>query len=214
MSFASTQTVPGLVHLDFDSIHGMSKALLRAQEFAENPKFLGKVFTTSRIKNYYHGQAYKLFVGYNIPGDAVDQFALTFPCITRAEQAVLDHLETLQLGRYYIIASADHVVKRPSWKAGDHEIAHGLWYLNDYYRAEQQASVARLPEKHLKSLRDRLLTWGIYGPQVLDDEVHAYLATDELSKLSSRFHWHVLPKEVVECHNEMNSTLQRTLGRI
>jgi len=223
MSFTSTQPVPGLVHLDFDSFTQLGKALVRPQEYAESPKFQDTIFTTSRLKKYMrsfpstHGgraNPYWSFTGFNIPGHYVDGFYDKFPSITSAELKVYEHLKSLKLpGRYYLIGSADNAAKKASWKAGDHELAHALWYLNESYKANQQAIIAQLPEEYRSSVHNRLLSWGCYGPSVIEDEVHAYLATDTLSKLAQRFRWHILPHEVEICHEKLNLQLQFALGR-
>lgn len=223
MSFVSRQIVPGLVHLDFDSLVEMSKSLIRPQEFAESPKFGNTVFTTSRLKKYMknyrnptkdrRASPYTSFVGLNIPGDKVDEFYAKFPAITSAERNIQSHLKGLGLSRYYLIASADKAVKKDSWKAGDHEISHGLWYLSEDYKEAQRKTLSVLPEKYYKEVYNRLLSWGIYGPDVIEDEVHAYLTTDSLSKLKQRFRWTPMPEEVVECHNQLSETLNKFLGR-
>jgi hypothetical protein len=225
MAFTSTQPVPGLVHIDFDTFTNLGKALIRPQEYAESPKFQDQVFTTSRLKKYMrcfrsttsrNGRAnpYWTYTGFNIPGHYVDGFYEKFPAITSAELTVQKHLKSLDLpSRYYLIGSADKAAKKASWKAGDHELAHALWYLDEDYKAGQREIIAKLPEKYRQSVHDRLLSWGCYGPSVVEDEVHAYLATDTLSKLSQRFRWHVLPHEVEVCHNELGARLQAALGR-
>ncbi len=217
MSFTVTQPLPGLVHLDFDSFSRLGKALIRPQEFAESPKFQDKVFTTSEMKRYYKnfsGRVYDTFSGFNIPGHYVTRFFDEFPSITAAELEVKKLLDSLNLPeRFYLIASAEKATKKESLKAGDHELSHALWYLNDTYREEQKVTIAQLPEEYRSSVYNRLLSWGIYGPSVIDDEVHAYLTTDSLSKISQRFRWHELPKEVENCHNELNARLLKVLGR-
>jgi hypothetical protein len=225
MSFISTQPVPGLVHLDFDSFVHLGKALIRPQEYAESPKFRGEVFTTSRLKKYFRSfpsstskngrsNPYWSFTGFNIPGHYVDGFYEKFPAITDAEKEIQKHLLSLNLPeRYYIIGSADGAAKKECWKAGEHELAHALWYLDATYKADQEAIVAELPEKYYTSVKNRLLSWGIYGLPVIEDEIHAYLATDSLSKLSQRFRWHVLPPEVELCHNKLNARIKLALGK-
>ena len=220
MSFTSTQPVPGLIHLDFDTFVHLGKALIRPQEHAESPKFQGKVFTTSRLKKYFKGthgkraNPYWSFTGFNIPGHYVDSFFNSFPAINAAELELKRHLGDLNLpSRYYVIGSADRAAKKACWKAGDHELAHALWYLDPAYKADQEAIIAELPKKYGSSIRDRLLSWGIYGPSVLEDEVHAYLGTDSLSRLSQRFHWPTLPPEVEACHTKLLDRLNVALKR-
>jgi hypothetical protein len=221
MLFSSSSPYPGLIHIDFTSFYDLGKALIRPQELAEHPKFQNKVFTTSEMKRYYHSSSksstkkgqranpYWSYTGFNIPGHYINQFFNEFSHFTPQEEEIRRFLVSQVLpDRYYIVASADSAAKKACWKAGLQEFAHGLWYLSPEYKAKQQEIIAKLPEKYYKDVHNRLLTWGCYGPSVIEDEVHAYLATDALSKLSQRFRWHELPEEVIACHNELYTTLQ------
>lgn len=221
MLFTSSQPYPGLIHIDFTSFCDLGKSLIRPQELAEHPKFQNKVFTTSEMKKYYHSSSkrgqranpYRSYVGFNIPGHYIDQFYAEFSHFTPQEIEIRHHLYKLDLPtRYYVIASADSVAKKDCWKAGLHEFAHGLWYLSPEYKAKQQETIAKLPEKHYKNVHDRLLNLGCYGPSVIEDECHGFLATDSISKLGQRFRWHDAPDEVIICHNELLVTLDTFLG--
>jgi hypothetical protein len=225
MLFSSSQPYPGLIHIDFTSFYDLGKALIRPQELAESPKFQDRVFTTSELKRHFHSSSksstkrgqranpYWSFTGFNIPGHYIDRFSDEFSHFTPQELEIIAHLRSLDLPKqYYVIASADSAAKKTSWKAGLHEFAHGLWYLSPEYRAKQQEIIAKLPEKYYKEVYNRLLTWGCYGPSVIEDECHAYLATDSISKLAQRFRWHDAPQEVIDCHNELSAVLDTYLG--
>jgi hypothetical protein len=225
MLFSSSQPYPGLIHIDFTSFYDLGKSLIRPQELAESPKFQNKVFTTSELKRHFHSSAksstkrgqranpYWSFTGFNIPGHYFDRFFEEFSHFTPQELEIIAHLRSLELPeRYYIVASADSVAKKACWKAGLHEFAHGLWYLSPEYKAKQQEIIAKLPKKYYKDVHNRLLTWGCYGPSVIEDECHAYLATDSINKLAQRFRWHTAPDEVITCHNELLATLDTFLG--
>jgi hypothetical protein len=224
--FTSSQPYPGLIHIDFTSFYDLGKSLIRPQELAEHPKFQNKVFTTSEMKRYYHSSSksttkrgqranpYWSYTGFNIPGHYIDQFFNEFSHFTPQEVEIRHHLFNLDLpNRFYIIASADSKAKKECWKAGLHEFAHGLWYLSPEYKAKQQEIIAKLPENYYKDVHNRLLTWGCYGPSIIEDECHAYLATDSISKLGQRFRWHTIPDEVITCHNELSATLDTYLKR-
>jgi hypothetical protein len=216
MSFTVTQPIPGLLHLDFDNMEQMSKTLIRPQEHAESPKFQGKVFTTSRLKKYFKSfrqNPYTCYVGFNIPGTALTGFFNNFSNFNSLELKLKEVVDQAP-DRFYLIGSADRDTKKPSWKAGDHELAHACWYLSDDYREKCRAIIAEVPEHLVTSMRNRLLSWGCYAPVVIEDEVHAYLGTDAPGRLSQRFHWHVLPLEIEVAHDKLNALLQKTLGRV
>ena len=214
--FTSSQPLPGLVHLDFETFAQLGKALIRPQEFAESPKFHGKVFTTSEMKRVYKGtlgDPYKCLYGVNIPGECMDEFFATFPSLTTAELAVKKHLDSMNLpSRYYVIGSRDRNADHPRQKAGKHELAHALFYLDETYRKQVLAEIAKLPVHADHGIRKRLLEWGIYAPHVITDELHAYLATDSPSVRSRRWRMVNLTPDAIAVADTLRDLLDSTLA--
>jgi hypothetical protein len=205
-----TQILPGLYHFDFDRIWEMCKHLGRMQEHAEHPKFYKQIFSRSRVKAYYHGQGTeynKSALGFNIPGWAFESFWNELFVVNKHERRVLEQLEHLGLqagSRFYVISTADGSALKPSENALDHEIAHGLWYTNILYRDKAQAILEANPVP-AEGIRRKISQWGIYTPEVLDDEVHAYLGTDSPSRLAERFK---LGPECIPAHEGMAALLK------
>lgn len=185
--FITSQPFPGLVQFDFDSVAQLGKALIRPQEFAESPKFQGRIFTTSELKRHAKSAGllapYRSAYGVNIPGSYLDLFFSNFPSRTPAELAIKERLDSLGRetwdSKYYVIGASDGYTK--------HELAHALFYLDPAYKTAALGILARLPFDAKHGIKKTLLGWGIYAPNVIEDEACAYLATSSVSCLSGTF---------------------------
>ena len=212
--FAQKQIIPNLYHLKFDSISNLGKALIRPQEFAESPLFQNKVFTTSELKRKYNSRnPYISCLGVNIPGHYLTQFFDTFPSITKAELEVFTSLKSAindRTKKYYLIASYTPKNNKESLNADFHEIAHGLYYINDEYKQQQIKIVSEtLSQTNYNKIKSRLLAYNCYNQSVIEDEIHAYLATDSISILKHRFNYKEskLPDDVLNCHLKLKESL-------
>lgn len=67
----------------------------------------------------------------------------------------------------------------------NHELAHGLFYTNEDYRAEVLEVIHDIPEEFKKVITDFLESSGGYHYSVIIDEIHAYLV-DGLEKLGAK----------------------------
>lgn len=185
--------LPKVIHIDFDTPVQMAKALGRVQEYAENPKLAGTVFSWARLQKLcpYPKGYFKSVLGMNIPSSAFIPFRDgSFGCLTSSEKAVLRDLDVALLewgieGTYYVISSADGAAIKDRNEALDHEIAHGLWFTNPEYRAKALDIINDYPEK--ETVIRKLRKWGIYSESVLEDEMHAYFGTDSSAVLIGRF---------------------------
>lgn len=205
-----TKILPDVLHIDFDRIWYMSKYLGRMQEYAEHPKFYKKVFTTSRVKKYYRNLKEHFRTssyGFNIPGWAFKAFWDKKFTPTESESEMLKVLESHGYGPdsllFYVIASAGESAVKESLSAMDHEIAHALFYICPDYKNEILMVMARYPEE-VERVRKVISEWSCYHPSVFEDECHAYLATESVSRLQGRFKL----KDVTTLHDEMNKIFQ------
>ncbi len=212
--FTQKQIIPNLYQLKFDSISALGKALIRPQEFAESPLFRNTIFTTSELKRKYNSRnPYISCLGVNIPGYYLTQFFDTFPSLTKAELEIFDALKfaiTDRTKKYYLIASYAPKNKKESLNAEIHEIAHGLYYINDEYKQQQVKIVSEtLSQTNYNKIKSRLLAYNCYSLSVIEDEIHAYLATDSISVLKHRFNYKELelPEDVLNCHLKLKETL-------
>jgi hypothetical protein len=58
----------------------------------------------------------------------------------------------------------------------NHELAHGLYHVNEEYKAKTEGLVSELPEKITREMEGILLGMG-YCQEVITDEIQAYMAT-------------------------------------
>jgi len=173
----------GVILFDFKDQVDMAKLFLRFQEFFESPKFKGQAFTLAEFETWYIQQKgkfsyYEDWDGFNFPISNLEEFYNgKFDDLSASEQEFLDFLKPLRGNQVYIIAVAKNSVATTK----THELAHALYQVNPQYRAKARALVMAADTTKIREYL--LLDAGNYHPDVLDDEVHAWLmnnATDLL----------------------------------
>jgi hypothetical protein len=183
MRLVSREIFRGVHHLRFGSDVDMCRALLRFQEFWENPRFRGKPFTREEYLRWY-GRAFHgpfdedSWSGCAFPSSAVEAFRDGRFDPDRAELQVLGALP--ESGKFFVIASAE------DGTAVDHELAHSFYYLDRSYKKRADAVVEALRRPTRAFLLAEL--GGLcYGPRRLKDEAQAYLldGLEPFLKLSS-----------------------------
>jgi hypothetical protein len=80
--------------------------------------------------------------------------------------------------RYYLIG-----VDSFESSTMDHEIAHGLFYVNDDYKKKAFELVDNLPKRIMNGMSNVLLDMG-YCEDVLIDEIQAYMSTGIISRMT------------------------------
>lgn len=171
-----TRIADGIYHLNFPTQHLLASTFLRFQEHYESPKFAGKAFTWKEFAAWYKAEygAFSYFEdwsGFNIPSRVLDAFYRgDFDPLTRRESAFLDLFRSVE-GRFYIIGTYTEKVDEGTLR---HETAHGLYYRDDEYRARAQKILETVDLEPIYAI----LTELGYGPNVLEDEAHAYLGDD------------------------------------
>ena len=166
--------------------YDLAMHFLRYQEFYESSHFAGKSFTLVDYMEWYantHGNGVFTYpkdcLGYNIPGEIISKVAaLGIPDPNKYDAAMWE-LHDLASGKpFYLIGVVD----------GDsatcaHEIAHGLYYLNDSYREQAKQLVTQL-DAGVRGTMEEYLAYRGYARDVFTDETHAFLATGLPEKLS------------------------------
>lgn len=175
--FSMKEVADNIFHLNFDTGYMMTSTFLRFQEHYESPEFRGKIFSLDEFKAWYpasrpHGEFsyYQDWGGFNVPSYILEPFQRgDFDPLSEKEKALLNCFSKLS-GKYYVIGT---------YGANDaatlrHEVAHGLYYTNDAYRAEVDQVLDGLDlgevEDHLQDLGYHQASWR--------DECHAYLGDD------------------------------------
>lgn len=190
---------PNIFHISFKSMRKMCKTMLRFQEHYESPKFKDKIFSLKEFKEWYRTQSktgkftyYSDWAGFNIPSYVFKPFLDgKFKRLTKDEKQILNLVKKLK-EPYYVITSvsSDHV-------SLEHEMVHGLYYVNEKYRNKVDDIIGELnTSKQKKALKkqgyhksvfvDEINAYSVVGPDerfCIEDEV----ALKKLSKLYKKY---------------------------
>ncbi len=195
----------GIFHLEFQHRYDAAMHFIRYQEFYEstNPEFRGRAFTLLDFLEWYakegpyagkwkradrtgpDGGAIMSYCadweGFNVPSWVLDELMprpghLTDPIrdlnrYDRAMRHVVGLIREQGHDEFYLIGTSDDSQDGTL----DHEISHGLWYLDSDYRTTAKAVLATLGRAV-----DPLVAWlrtNGYTQEVWSDECVAYLAT-------------------------------------
>lgn len=186
---------PGLLHLCFRTQYEVTSSFLRLQEFYESPysDIQGQFFTLEQYMDVYAKDRGNFtytsdWSGFNVPGHVVEEFLVQFAHgLLEKEKHFLRYISEIvaehEWPKYYVIASSDDGGNKNSpLEVMKHEIAHGMWYLNEEYKKEMMSVVKRVRSSH-PCIAKTLKTMG-YCEDVVDDEIHAYFATSSMTYLA------------------------------
>lgn len=178
----------GIYLVEFEVSYTLAMTFLRYQEFYEcvSDDIRGKQFTILQFIDWYISDndycsfAYHLdWSGFNIPANIISEVRdLGILDLNHYDAIMLDiYNEALELNgnpNFYIIGTTE----------GDsftlaHEVAHGLYYINEEYRKEMNDMCDMFTDQS-KSLLAEYLTETGYPDKVHIDEMQAYLSTGSL----------------------------------
>lgn len=168
------EVVEDIVHLNFPTQELLCSTFLRFQEHYESPKFKGKIFTLDEFKEWYTIEKgsfsyYTDWSGFNIPSYVLNPFYEgKFNPLEEKEKAFLEYFKEKQ-GKFYIIGTYGD-----EQSLLEHEIAHGLFYINDDYREEALKILSKVELFEVYAYLQKLG----YHQSVWEDEAHAYLLSD------------------------------------
>lgn len=189
---------------EFDSQYDLAMLFLRYQEYYEsaNPKFKGKMFTLVDFMEWYASKHEGVFTypsdwaGFNVPDWVINDVSHRIPDFNKYDlemRSIVSNIKTKlssrrktyassNAGKFYLIGAV-----KGQWDIIDHEIAHGLYYLNESYRKEMDSLVKKMPENEKAEMFDYLKKLG-YAKKVWKDETQAYLSTGEYDwKIADKF---------------------------
>lgn len=176
----------GIFHFDFKKSYDLCMHFLRYQEYYESPspKFRGKQFEIFDFMRWYSlnfGRGLFTYTddwnGFNIPGNIIkdvhdkmitDRNIYDYEMI-QAWRTCQDVIKARGEEKFYIIGTVGK-------DAFDHEIAHGLFYLNPEYKKTMTTFVKALSPEIRKEMNTELKILG-YTPKVYVDETQAYMST-------------------------------------
>ena len=164
--------------LTFKSQQEMARTLIRFQEFYENPKYRGKVFSFKEIEAWWRKKGggrmtyYSDWSGFNFPSWVLEVFGESFKHITRRERSILNLFKRFK-HPFYVIAAVEG-----DEETIDHELTHAMYEIARPYHIE----VNQIISKHKKKLKP-LFRWlrkqgYANDPLILADEANAYLTCD------------------------------------
>jgi len=166
--------------LVFDNQREITKTFLRFQEFYESPKFKGKIFSLDDFKKWYivdspQGKKtgkftyYSDWNGFNIPSSVLKPFySGKFNPLTLREKKILK-IFSKRKDKFYIIGV--HRESKNIKTFLQHEIAHGLFFVDDNYRKEVLSVISKFDTKLIE---EELVEKAGYHQEVLLDEIQAY----------------------------------------
>ena len=195
----------GVYHAKFATRYECAATFLRLEEFYESP-FKGiyrKHFTLEEYMDRYAQENGNFtyttdWEGFNVPGNIVRMFfkrSSPFWHNMLCKETILynnlvDVINSRK--RFYLIGTSNE----DGHDAIDHEYAHGFWYLNKYYRADQKHELSRISKRNMAHLEKKLLEKG-YRKSVFFDELQAYFSTSTPKELDIMFGSR-LPKRVIK----------------
>lgn len=197
---------PSLWHVTTKRSYDLAMLFLRSQEFYESPKFKGKHFTILEFMDWYtttsendtfsYNQDWQ---GFNVPSLAIHRALYDAPDYNHWDMKMYEIYGTIIrdfcASNFYLIGSV-----KGDTVAMDHEIAHGLFYLNQEYKKTMKKLVSGIPCRD--KLFEALATGMGYARDVLHDEAQAYLATGLVGRDLKAFQKYTPP--FVETFNKFN----------
>lgn len=136
--------------------------------------FKGKIFSLEEYMDWYvkkhgHFDYFDTVEGFNIPGVNLKPFYDgQFNPLTKKEERILDlcRLESNNLETLVIISTFRE-------QELDHELAHGLFYLDAMYRTEVKSIVKQI-KPHIRRKFGKNLKERDYHPSTWIDEINSY----------------------------------------
>jgi hypothetical protein len=191
--FKSSMPIKNCILFEFNTQKELALAFCRVEEYYEgNPKVNGKyltledfidAFTTDDGKiNYFH-----YWTGFNIPGNIFSQwFKQKSSQQTKWEIAIAQEVsKKIDFTKpYYVIGG-----KKGDMNVIDHELAHALYFMNEFYRGEMETlnyDFFKQYRKEYSKMVKKLKKMG-YGDNVIRDEVQAYMSTSKKKELVDKF---------------------------
>jgi hypothetical protein len=199
ISYTLKEIHPGIFAVIMNDSYQRAMLFLRSQEHYESsfPEIRGKHFDIfdfmDRYRRHYNSGTFtypKDWSGFNVPGQVVEKctkhvldarnglFPTPYDYIMKS---ILDEVKEQNKGkkRFYLIG-----VDKLNSKTMDHEIAHGLFYVDPKYKAGAMKLVRSLKKTTYSQLSKIILDMG-YCKEVVDDEIQAYLSTGIASRMQS-----------------------------
>jgi hypothetical protein len=192
---------PSIYCVIVDDNYDRAMLFCRYQEFYETPfkKFRGKYFSWEtymrHYKNFWKKDVFTYpedWSGYNIPSNIVEKGIDTFYKETEYDEIMNNIYHYCAIDsqnknggtrkKWYLIGASSKDLKTM-----DHEIAHGLYYINHDYRMRVMYQLSLIPKKIMDKIDKKLIKMGyVNDRKILDDEAHAFLSTGLYNGLDTK----------------------------
>lgn len=186
MKYKIKEIHKGIFLVEFEKQYDLAMTFLRFQEFYEsaNPKFKGKGFTILEYMDWYSNErpgcngtfTYPTdWAGFNVPlwvaggtGPISD-----FNIYDQTMKDIINKIEKKHgnLDKKYILGTT-----KGNAKVLRHEIAHGLYYVYNFYKLDMDRLYSKLPKEVKSKLENEFKKMG-YHKSVWKDEAQAYIST-------------------------------------
>ena len=180
---------PEVIYLNFDEQDHLVDHFTRFSEWYEssNRKFYRKDFTKAEAIIDYkksRGLNYEeVSQAFNLPFNAIEEAGKVLSNLSAEELFILDiikHQRAVNPRAQYLIAAYGEGTDNER----AHEVAHALYYIDPYYRAQMDQLIDELPLPIRDAMMSYLKTEN-YNEAVYKDEAQAYLSTglDDMPKI-------------------------------
>ena len=179
---------------EFISKRALTSTFVRFEEYYENPKLRGKIFSLADFKIWYKNvfgkfDYFRKWPAFNIPSKVLRPFYNgKFNPLSKYEKKFLKNFRNKK-GKFYIIG----IYKKTKKENLKHELAHAMFYLYPNYRKE----VLKCFRKYKILPIEKALIKKGYSRKVLRDEVNSYVL-DNLALLKLK-----KPKELRKFKSEL-----------
>ena len=191
VNYELKEILPKIFALKIEDGYQRAMLFLRSQEYYESafPQIRGNhfdIFEFMAIYRNWKGLDYFSYpndwAGFNVPGDLIEECIghVLNPAngmtVTPYDRIMGDIVKDIRSkigpdAKFYLLG-VDEFESRTM----DHELAHGLYCVNETYRQKMGDLVADLPPKVFEGMKENLLGMG-YCEGVIPDEIQAYMAT-------------------------------------
>lgn len=191
------QIAPKIFEIQIPDNYERAMLFLRSQEYYESPfvEYKGVYFDVFEYMDFYRkwkGLDYFSYpcdwVGFNVPSWAVIESTYNAIFVNKHLATKYDYKmkEIINYIQGIVGVNSDFYLIGTDGNSENniinHELAHGLFYVNEEYKKSCLDIYSKINEQVIKSMEDILLEMG-YCKEVLIDEIQAYLSTGLTSKM-------------------------------
>lgn len=173
--------------LKFKNQYEITSTFMRLQEFYESPfKSIKDHYFT--LENYMDKYAQKNgnftytqdWAGFNVPDNYVRNFYEIFKHdLLNKEKTLYEKIKSQIISdkKFYLIGIYES-------DSLEHEISHGYYYLDNEYKTVMDTIISSSDQSFIKKIKSSLKKIG-YCKERMDDEIQAYLSTEDNERLSN-----------------------------